>query len=124
MSIVCLIVKRNIRFLTRRIKMRSIRGLSLVELVIVVLILGALAAIAIPRITTGSNTAKNAACDTNVDIISMQMELFYAAEAAYPTLTVLFADANYFPDGTPVCPFNGSSYTLSSNRCVDHDHSW
>ena len=105
--------------------MRSRKGLSLVELVIVVLILGALAAIAIPRITTGSNTAKNNACDTNVDIISMQMELYYAEEAAYPTLTILFADANYFPDGTPVCPFDGSAYELDGDsRCTDHAHSW
>ena len=105
--------------------MQSRKGLSLVELVIVVLILGALAAIAIPRITTGSNTAKNNACDTNVGIINMQMELYYSTEAAYPTLTILFADANYFPDGTPVCPFDGTAYELDSdNRCVDHDHSW
>ncbi len=105
--------------------MQSRKGLSLVELVIVVLILGALAAIAIPRIMTGSGAARNAACDTNIDIINMQMELYYATEAAYPTLVILFADANYFPDGTPVCPFDASDYELDGdNRCTDHAHSW
>ncbi len=103
--------------------MQSRKGLSLVELVIVVLILGALAAIAIPRITTGSNTAKNNSCDTNIGIINMQMELYYAEEAAYPTLVVLFADANYFPDGTPVCAFDATAYALDGDeRAVDHAH--
>jgi len=103
--------------------MRSRKGLSLVELVIVVLILGALAAIAIPRIMTGSSAARNAACDTNVDIINMQMELYNANENAYPSLTILFADPNYFPDGTPVCPYDGTDYALDANdRCIDHAH--
>ena len=103
--------------------MRSRKGLSLVELVIVVLILGALAAIAIPRIMTGAGASRNAACDTNVDIINMQMELYNANENSYPTLAVLFADPNYFPDGAPVCPYDGTAYALdSNNRCVDHDH--
>jgi len=103
--------------------MRSRKGVSLVELVIVVLILGALAAIAIPRIITGSGAARNAACDTNVSIINMQMELYNAEEANYPSLAVLFADPNYFPDGTPVCPYDGTTYALDgNNRCIDHDH--
>ena len=102
--------------------MRSRKGLSLVELVIVVLILGALAAIAIPRIMTGSGAARIAACDTNIDIINMQMELYNANENDYPSLAVLFADANYFPDGTPVCPYNGTPYSLTDDRAVDHDH--
>ncbi|MBA7706572.1 hypothetical protein ES703_115426 [subsurface metagenome] len=105
--------------------MRSRKGLSLVELVIVVLILGALAAIAIPRIMTGAGASRNAACDTNIDIINMQMELFNANENAYPSLTILFADANYFPDGTPVCPYNGTAYELDpegSKRVLDHNH--
>ena len=103
--------------------MRSRKGFSLVELVIVVLILGALAAIAIPRIITGSTTAKVNACITNVDVINSQMEMYNANENAYPTLVVLFADANYFPDGTPVCPYDATPYTLDSdNRVVDQGH--
>jgi prepilin-type N-terminal cleavage/methylation domain-containing protein len=103
--------------------MRSRKGVSLVELVIVVLILGALAAIAIPRIMTGAGASRNAACDTNVGIINMQMELYNASENDYPDLVDLFADPNYFPDGTPVCPYDATAYALDSNdRCVDHAH--
>ena len=61
------------------LKMRGKKGVTLVELLIVVLILGALAAIAIPRLTQSADTAKTNGCKTNVDIINSQIEL-YAAE--------------------------------------------
>ena len=99
------------------------KGFSLVVLVIVVLILAALATIAIPRIITGSTTARINACITNVDVINSQMEMYNANENAYPTLVVLFADANYFPDGTPVCAYDATAYALDGdNRVVDHGH--
>ena len=98
------------------------KGLTLIELLIVVLILGALAAIAIPRIITGANTARINACITNVDVINSQMEMYKANEGSYPTLAVLFADPNYFPDGTPTCYF-GTAYALDANdRDADHGH--
>ena len=80
--------------------MRTKRGFTLVELMIVVLILGALAAIAIPRITGGAATAKANACSTNIDLINSQIELYYATNSEWPTnLQTITADPNYFPDG-------------------------
>lgn len=103
--------------------MRSRKGVTLIELMIVVLILGALAVIALPRIYGGSATAKINGCLTNVDLINTNMELYNANNNSYPTLTVLFADANYFPDGTPICPYDGTTYALGSdNRVDDHVH--
>ena len=67
---------------------RKRKGFSLVELIIVVLILGALAAIAIPRITTSATTAKANACKMNVDIQNTQMELYYANDGSYPAFTI------------------------------------
>ena len=89
---------------------------------IVVLILGALAAIAIPRIMGGAATARANACATNVDMLNSQLELYFANEGAWPaTLAILTADTDYFPDGAPTCPVDDSTYpdALTANNRVD-----
>lgn len=99
--------------------MRTNKGFTLVELMIVVLILGALAAIAIPRITGGAATAKTNACHTNIDLINSQIELYYATNSAWPAdLEIITKDTSYFPDGEPVCPVTGNKYpkALVNNR--------
>ena len=101
--------------------MNKKKGFTLIELMVVVLILGALAAVAIPRLTRSSDTAKANACNTNVDIINTQMELSYLDTGGYPTLVALFGDPNYFPDGTPTCPY-GTAYTLTDDRVTEHGH--
>ena len=106
--------------------MRSKKGLTLIELLIVVIILGALAAIAIPRITTSATTAKQNACNTNVDTLNTAMEMYKMdhSSTTYPALATVTADINYFPDGVPVCPF-GTAYVLKgdgTNRVQTHSH--
>jgi type II secretion system protein G len=105
-------------------EMRKRKGLTLIELLIVVIILGALAAIAIPRITTSATTAKINACKTNVDTLNTAIEMYRVDSSSYPSgLTDVTADANYFPDGAPVCPFGtGYNYSTTTNRVSDHSH--
>jgi prepilin-type N-terminal cleavage/methylation domain-containing protein len=106
-------------FLIEEIKMRYGKGITLIELLIVVLILGALAAIAIPRIGQTSTTAKENACKTNVDLIQTQVELYIANHGSTPSLPTLFADPNYFPQGEPNCAVDSTKgYTIDGDGKV------
>ena len=65
---------------------------------IVILILGALAAIAIPRIMGGAVAAKANGCKTNVDMINSQIELYYQNTGEWPNgLKKVTKDTDYFP---------------------------
>jgi len=106
--------------------MRSKKGFTLVELMIVVLILGALAAIAIPRIIGGAASARARACETNIDLINSQIELYNANTGGWPAnLQTVTQDTSYFPDGEPICPVTGNPYpnTLVNNRVDASGHS-
>ena len=102
--------------------MKRRKGFTLVELMIVVLILGALAAIAIPRIMGGAASAKANACATNIDMINSQIELYYANNSDYPAdLPTLTNNTAYFPDGAPQCPVTDANYpdALTANNRID-----
>ncbi|MHC4167550.1 MAG: competence type IV pilus major pilin ComGC [Planctomycetota bacterium] len=105
---------------------QKVKAFTLVELMIVVLILGALAAIAVPRIMGGSAAAKANGCKTNIDTINSQIELYYANNSAYPAdVAAITGDVNYFPDGAPTCPVSGGAYAavLVNNRVDTTGHS-
>ena len=104
--------------------MKQRKGVTLVELLIVVLILAALSAIAIPRISQSATKAKSKACDTNVDVLNSSIELYHAEEGVYPdTLSTITGNVDYFPEGAPVCPADDSDYVMGTNhRVAEHSH--
>lgn len=101
------------------------KGVTLIELLIVVLILAALSAIAVPRISQSATNAKAKACLTNIDILNSSIELYNAEQAAYPpNLTTVTGDTSLFPDDAPICPITDAVYpsALSDNRVDDSGH--
>ena len=56
--------------------MTRIKGFTLVEILIVVIILGILAAIVIPQFTEASNDARRSALDSDLQTLRSQVELF------------------------------------------------
>lgn len=104
-------------------KRRSQKGFTLVEVLIVVLIVGALAIIAIPRITSSSDAAKRNVCKSNIDLINSQIELYYVTTGEWPKkLTDVTENPDCFPDGPPTCPF-GKKYNMNSdNRIKTNNH--
>ncbi len=100
-------------------------GFSLMELLAVVAVLGVVAAIVVPRLTGGSDASKKAACDTLQGNIEIQAEIWRHNTGSWPaaTLSDVGSDVKYFPEGVPVCPADGTNYTIdSSGRVVGHNH--
>ena len=105
-------------------KIRHRRGVTLIALLLVIVVLGALAAIAIPRLSSSAQNARENACYTNIDIMNSQIDI-YAGDnnGSYPpTIETITGDPVLFPDGAPTCPLDGT-YTMSSTtHRVSCDH--
>jgi len=100
------------------------KGFTLVELLIVVLIIGGLMTIAVPRIVVSAEGAKISACRNNIQIMNKQIEKFKIDTDRWPDdLGELTKNPDYFPDGPPQCPF-GVPYNMNepTHRVIRHKH--
>lgn len=101
------------------------RGLSLMELLAVVMIMGVLAIVVVPRLSSGATNAKTSSCEVNTAIIEVQAVLWRRDYGNWPAsdLQTIGADKGFFPEGLPICP-HGQAYKIdaSTGRVVAHKH--
>ncbi|MFZ9034459.1 MAG: type IV pilin protein, partial [Anaerohalosphaeraceae bacterium] len=71
--------------------MRKNKGFTLVEILIVVVILGILAAIVIPQFTDASTQSKVSSCQTTLSSLRSQIELFKIQHNDTPPALATFA---------------------------------
>jgi prepilin-type N-terminal cleavage/methylation domain-containing protein len=103
-----------------------LNGFSLMELMAALGILGVLALLIVPRVVGHYDSSKRAACYANQGDIEMQVKLWRRNQGTYPAanLSDIGASATYFPSGLPVCPVDGSAYTIdtTSGLVTGHTH--
>jgi len=93
---------------------RRRQAFSLMELLAVVTILGIIAAIIVPRVTTSSDTAKQKVHAHNRGTINSAIERYYLSTGSWPSADLNELDLNYFPDGMPTNPLDNSAYTMNT----------
>ena len=101
-------------------------GFSFTELMAALVIIGVTAALIVPRLIGHHETAKKNACNANQGDIELQVKLWKRNVGTHPVanLSTIGADTNYFPSGLPVCPVDGSAYTIDTTTglVIGHTH--
>ena len=89
---------------------RSGLGFTLVEILIVVVILGILAAVVVPQFAGASETARSSSLKGSLQVIRSQLELYESHHSAYPTLVQLGAAWNVLTQKTDAAGDPGTAY--------------
>ena len=105
-----------------RINLALRRAFSLIELMAVVVIIGALAAILVPRAVAARREAAEKACYHNRALINSAIERYSVEHDQYPADLSVLSVPEYFPEGIPKCPVSDHAYTLdgATHRVSGH----
>jgi len=101
------------------------RGFTLLELLLVITLIGALVLVSITRIAESSVSAKEKTCYHHRAQISSALERYIATTGNLPTALSDVDTDDYFPGGIPTCPVTGSTYSLNTttHRIESHTNS-
>lgn len=106
-------------------KGRNQKGFTLVELMVVVVIIGILAAIAVPIYRNVQTNATENACRANIRTLEGVLEVWKADNnsESYPDSLDVLVNQGYIKE-KPTCPLNGGDYTYTQSTgtvtCDDH----
>jgi len=110
--------------------LRGSKGFTIVELLAVLVILGVIAGIAVPKVSQTIQNSKIKACETNLNMITQAIERYgmdhinaTTGQPDYSTITAedweqlipdYFDTKNKSGDDKPICPVDGDAYSLSA----------
>lgn len=99
---------------------------SLLELMAVVAIVGIVTTLIVTRMVGSNESADIASCYVFKGDIEVQAEVWNHNTGSWPAgnLADIGGDLNYFPEGLPICPVDGTAYTIdtATGLVIGHSH--